>query len=232
MKHLIETANPSGLAITEYDRLILNSTTNDVLVRGRGVNTEYVDLGLSVKWAKCNLGAKTETDYGSYFMWGSTKANTPDECTWAKAPFNNGSSDYDEVYFNSVKGTVCPNGILAKGYDAASQIMGGDWRMPTQDEFQELIDNTNKEWTTINGVNGYKFTSNKEGYQNNSIFIPAAGFCNNGSVLGVGGNGGVWSPSLDTSDPNRAWYLGLGSGDCGVYGSSRCFGRSVRGVRK
>ena len=164
-------------------------------------------------------------------MWGSTKANTPDECTWANAPFNGGASDYDSRYFNSVKDTVCPNDILAKGYDAATQIMGEGWRMPTQSEFQELIDNTNKEWAQVNGVDGYKFTSIKEGYQNNSIFIPAAGYCYGGSVEDVGSYGDVWSSSLSASDPYNAWNLGFDSGNCGMGSRNRCSGLPVRGVR-
>ena len=231
MKHLIETIDSSSLPIVEYDRLILNSTTNDVLVRG-GVNTEYVDLGLSVKWAKCNIGAETETDYGDFFMWGSTKANTPDECVWEHAPFNGGNTSYNADAFNKVKDTACPNGILAKEYDAAAQIMGGDWRMPTQSEFQELINNTTKEWTQVNNVNGYKFTSNKEGYQNNSIFIPASGFRSGSSFVSRGTDGFVWSSSLLTSGPGGAWGLYFGSGNCGMDYGSRYYGQSVRGVRK
>ena len=105
---------------------------------------EYVDLGLpsGLKWATMNIGAETETDYGDYFMWGSTTPNTASVGAWAICPFNNHNTDYDEEYFKSVKDTVCPNGILAKEYDAAAQIMGGDWRMPTKTEFRELIDNT------------------------------------------------------------------------------------------
>ena len=230
MKHLIETIDSSSLPIVEYDRLILNSTTNDVLVRG-GVTYEYVDLGLSVKWAKCNIGAETETDYGDFFMWGSTKANTPDECVWEDAPFNGGNTSYNADAFNKVKDTACPNGILAKEYDAAAQIMGGDWRMPTQTEWQELLNNTDKLWTTINGVNGYKFTSNKEGYQNNSIFIPAAGNCCGGSVYDVDSSGYVWSSSLYTSYPGNAWNLYFNSGNCNMSNRTRYYGQSVRGVR-
>ena len=232
MKHLIETIDSSSLPIVEYDRLILNSTTNDVLVRG-GVNTEYVDLGLpsGLKWAKCNIGAETETDYGDFFMWGSVTPNTPDECTWAKAPFNGGASDYDSGYFNSVKDTVCPNNVLAKEYDAATQIMGSDWRMPTQTEIQELLDNTKHEWVTNyngTGVNGRQFTSKING---NTIFIPAAGDCRGGSVSLVGNYGRVWSSSLYTSDPYNAWYLYFSSG-CRMYNINRYYGQSVRGVRK
>ena len=206
------------------------------------INTEYVDLGLpsGLKWAKCNIGAEKESDYGIMFAWGQTdnavatkfvdSKNYP--YNWAKAPFNGGYAEYNADAFNQVKDTACPNGILAKKYDAAAQIMGGDWRMPTKDEIQELIDNTDKLWTTINGVNGYKFTSIKEGYQNNSIFIPAAGSCGGGSVSGVGDGGNVWSSSLYTSSPYDAWYLSFSSGGCNMNRSSRCNGQSVRGVRK
>ena len=191
---------------------------------------EYVDLGLpsGLKWAKCNVGAETETDFGDYFMWGSTEPNNNTTCDWEHVPFNNGSLEYDSAYFDSVKDTVAPNGSLAKEYDAASQVMGGDWRMPTKDEIQELLDNTIKEWAQVNGVNGYKFTASN----GNSIFIPAAGYCNYGSVDGVGSNGGVWSSSLYASYPDYAWRLYFDSGSCTMSNSSRCYGRSVRGVRK
>ena len=192
-------------------------------------SNEYVDLGLpsGLKWAKCNVGAESETDYGDYFMWGSVTPNTADECTWAKAPFNNGDSYYNADAFKLVKNTVCPNGILTKEYDAASQIMGGGWRMPTKDELKELIDNTMNEWTQVNGVNGRKFT----GSNGNYIFIPAAGLCDDGSVYDVGSNGYVWSSSLYTSDLYNAWNLYFRSGDCGMDGSNRYGGITVRGVR-
>ena len=169
-------------------------------------------------------------------MWGSTKANTPDECTWANAPFNNGSISYNSTYFNSVKDTVCPNNVLAKKYDTATQIMGGDWRMPTKAELKELIDNTNSVWVEDykgSGVNGRNFTSKKEGYQDNSIFIPAAGYCfGYDSVGDVGYYGGVWSSSLGPSNSNGAYDLGFGSDYCGVGYYDRSYGQSVRGVRK
>ena len=189
---------------------------------------EYVDLGLSVKWAKCNIGAATETEYGNYFMWGSTRPNTADECVWEHAPFNGGYSGYNADAFNKVKDTVCPNGVLAKGYDAAAQIMGGDWRMPTEAEFQELLNKTTNEWTQLNGVNGRKFTASN----GNSIFIPAPGRCEDGSVNNVGYNGYVWSSSLNTSDPYYAWCLSFSSGDCYMSSNGRDRGQSVRGVRE
>ena len=194
---------------------------------------QFVDLGLpsGLKWAKCNVGAETETDYGDYFMWGSITPNTTDACIWANAPFNNGSSSCNKTYFNSVKDTVCPNGILAKEYDAAAQIMGDDWRMPTRDEFQELLDNTDNEWIEDfngSGVNGRKFTSKTNG---NSIFIPASGVRSGSAFCYQGIFSHVWSSSLVTEFPFSAWNLYFNSG--GIFAQStsgRYFRFAVRGV--
>ena len=200
--------------------------------QGGGVTYEYVDLGLSVKWAKCNVGAEKEKDAGLYFDWGETtgytasQVGTDKEFSWSAYKYENGGSDLTK--YNQSDGKT----VLESADDAATQIMGSDWRMPTKDEFQELLDNTDKLWTTINGVSGYKFTSIKEGYQNNSIFIPAAGYCYNGSVYSVGNYGDVWSSSLNTSSPNHAWSLGFNSRYWNMNNGSRCNGRSVRGVRK
>ena len=207
------------------------------------INTEYVDLGLpsGLKWATMNVGAEKESDYGIMFAWGQTdnavatkfvdSKNYP--YSWATYEHCNGSYNTLTKYNNTGSyGTVDNITTLEPGDDAATQIMGGDWRMPTDAELQELVNNTTNEWTQVNGVNGYKFTSNKEGYQNNSIFIPAAGLCNGGSVYDVGGSGHVWGSSLGTSYPYYAWYLGFDSGSCYVYDGNRFRGQSVRGVRK
>ena len=196
---------------------------------------EYVDLGLpsGLKWAKCNVGATSETDYGDYFQCGSTEPNTADECTWADAPFNNGLDSYNEEYFTTHKSEwLDSKDNLKSEFDAARAIMGGDWRMPTKAEIQELIDYTTNEWFTNyngTGVNGMKFTHKTD--TSKYIFIPAAGYCNDGSVYNVG-CGYVWSSSLGTSYPYYAWYLGFDSGSCYVYDGNRFRGQSVRGVRK
>ena len=221
-----QTAFDNAKSTLDKPNMSLVTETGNVysLAVGGGVTYEYVDLGLSVKWAKCNVGAKTETEYGDYFMWGSTKANTADECTWENSPFND---------FDSVKDTVCPNGILAKEYDAAAQIMGGDWRMPTSVEFDDLIGGTTNEWMPNyngTGVNGWKFTSRAD--TSKYIFIPAAGYYADGLVNGIGGDGYVWSSSNYTSlyFPNFAWGLSFSSGVCANGGFNRYYGLPVRGV--
>ena len=194
---------------------------------------EFVDLGLpsGTMWAKCNIGASTETDYGNYYMWGSTTPNNASQCTWSNAPFNGGNvaDEYDESYFNSVKDTVCPNGILAKGYDVAYKTTNGAARMPTKTEFQELLSGTTKGWTQVNDINGWKFTSKTD--TSKYIFIPAAGSYYNGSEDNVGSHGRVWSSSLDASFPDSAWNLSFSSGNCSMDYNSRYRGLSVRAVR-
>src|SRR5574344_193283 len=142
---------------------------------------EYVDLGLpsGLKWAKCNVGAEKETDYGYYFMWGSTTPNTKTECNWVNAHFNNGLSDYDEEYFNIHKSEwLDSKDNLKPEYDAAYKATNGIARMPTHEDFQELLDNTINEWIEDyngTGVNGRKFTSKID--ESKHIFIPAADNC-------------------------------------------------------
>ena len=206
----------------------------------KAITYEYVDLGLSVKWATCNVGATSETEGGVYFQWGETSGisgsllgkYSDEDYSWGSYTYCNGSSNTLKKYNNkSSYGTVDNKSILESVDDAATQIMGSDWRMPTQAEWYELWNNTNSGWISNyngTGVNGRKFT----GSNGNSIFIPAAGDCGNGSVGDVGDNSIVWSSSLETSDPSNAWYLNFRSNGCGMSGSSRCYGRSVRGVRK
>ena len=234
MKNLIKTIDPSIFTKVTYDRVIYDALTDNVIVTGgeeeveEVITYEYVDLGLSVKWATMNVGAKTEEDYGHYYMWGSITPNTPDECNWANTPFNNGATSYDTTYFNSVKDTVIPNKVLAKEYDVAVQIMGGDWRMPTKDECQELYKNTTQSWVTINGVNGRKFTSKTD--TSKYIFIPAAGYYYNGSVSEVGAYGYIWSSTI-SSPYSKARFLRFRSSTCGASTTERCYGMAVRGVR-
>ncbi len=201
---------------------------------GQSSGIEWVDLDLpsGTYWAKCNIGATSETDYGDYFMWGSTTPNTNTICDWEHAPFNGGASDYDSNYFDQVKNTVCPNGVLAKGYDAAYKATEGIARMPTQPEFQELYDNTNKSWTTINSVNGMKFTSKTD--TSKYIFIPAAGSRSGSSAPVQGNYGWAWSSSLYTVSRDRAFHLDFGADAENFYpdaDSLRYEGLSVRPVK-
>ena len=197
---------------------------------------ELVDLGLpsGLKWATCNVGATSPEQYGKYFQWGDTVGYEGDEAkahsTWSTAPFNNGSSSYDSSYFASVSGTVCPNGVLAAQYDAATANLGKDYRMPTKAEYIELTANTTSAYTQVNGVNCLKLTSKTD--TSKSIVFPAAGYCNNGSFGSVGSYGDVWTSSLGSDGPSLAWYLYFGSGGVYLNDGSRYGGFSVRAVSK
>lgn len=211
----------------------------------KAITYEYVDLGLpsGLKWAKCNIGAASETDYGVFFQWGETGGisgslvgkYSDENYTDTTYKYCNGSSYRLTKYNNnSSYGTVDNKTTLETVDDAATQIMGSEWRMPTKDEFDELLNGTTNEWVTNykgTGVNGRKFTSKTD--TSKYIFIPAAGNCAYDSVIHEGVRNDVWSSSLNTSSPNCAWYLYSHSGDCYMSnGISRSNGLPVRGVHK
>lgn len=200
------------------------------------IEEHFVDLGLpsGIKWSKTNLGAVSETDYGNYYMWGSTEPNTADECNWANAPFNKGSDTFEKRYFNAHKSEWLDdndNDNLKPEYDAAYKATDGAARMPTKDDIQELIDNTIHEWVenfNNSNVNGMKFISKTD--ENKYIFIPAAGNYDDGSVDGVGKYGLIWSSSLYTLSTHKAWNLLLIVVFCRMFDGNRYGGRSIRPV--
>lgn len=185
---------------------------------------EYVDLGLSVKWATCNVGASKPEEYGDYFAWGETEPK--DYYDWSTYKWCNGTEETLTKYNNSSSyGSVDNKTVLEATDDAATANWGGSWRIPTDAELTELRENCTWTWTTQNGVNGYKVT----GTNGNSIFLPAAGF-RNFSLLAAGSEGGCWSSSRDTDYPNFACGLCfVSSGDVDWY-CGRYYGLSVRPV--
>ena len=195
---------------------------------------EYVDLGLpsGLKWAKCNVGAEKETDYGYYFQWGDTVNKGNSDCIWASYKYGD-CSKFSKYNTSTAFGETPDNKtILDIKDDAATHIMGGDWRMPTQNEFQELLDNTDNEWIenfNESGVNGRKFTSRID--TSKYIFIPASG-SRLGSLSAYQSSlGFVWSSSLYTSNPNCAWNLYFDSDDIATDDHDyRNYGHVVRGV--
>ncbi len=189
----------------------------------------YVDLGLSVKWATCNVGATTPEEYGDYFAWGET---TPNEYNfWDSYKYCNGAWNTMTKYcIDSEYGTVDNKTVLELTDDAAHVNWGGSWRMPTTAEQDELRDTNNCTWTWItqNGVNGYKVTSKKNG---NSIFLPAAGYLDDSNLSDTGSSGYYWSSSLDAGGYSFSAYNVYFDSDS-VYwsGNLRFVGQSVRPV--
>ena len=188
---------------------------------------EYVDLGLSVRWAKYNVGSTTPEGYGGNYAWGETESKTT--YNWSTYKWCNGSSSILTKYNNiSSYGTVDNKTTLDPEDDVAHVKWGGGWRMPTKSEQDELLNNCTWTWydsgnTEFNGVAGCKVTSNKSGYTDRSIFIPAAG----------GRFGGYWASSLKSDNPSSAWSLYFDSGShytTSGSGGSRIYGSTIRPV--
>ena len=187
---------------------------------------EYVDLGLSVKWATCNVGATKPEEYGGYYAWGETEEKY--DYDWYTYKWCNGSpSTMTKYCTNSSFGTVDNKTTLALEDDVAHVKWGGTWRMPTKAEQDELRNNCTWSWTTLNSVNGYKVTSKTNG---NSIFLPAAGG-RSGTNLNLSGSlGYYWSGSLYESYGSLACYLYFYGGDYDWRSYFRYYGLTVRPV--
>lgn len=177
---------------------------------------ESVDLGLpsGTLWARYNVGATSETDYGDLFAWGVTDPYRLNGTT----PIDN-TSNYASSYANKIQHDLYPN------EDAATVKWGKGWKMPTKAQFDELYNNTTYTWTTIGGVNGGKFTASNGNY----IFFPAAGDVYGGSLHGRGSYGDYWSRSFNSS--SNAWRLDCDSSERSVDARGRNLGFSVRAVR-
>ena len=169
-----------------------------------------VDLGLSVKWASCNVGALFPEDYGNYYAWGETEPK--EEYTQENSlTYGLGISELQ------AQGYIDSEGNLTPSHDAATANLGGNWRMPTIKEWQELVDNCTWTWTGY----GYKVT----GPNGNHIFLPAAGYRYGSSLYDAGF---YWSSTPDESF--YAYYLYFSSGGLHVGWSDRDYGLSVRPV--
>ena len=192
---------------------------------------DWIDLDLpsGTKWATCNIGATSPEGYGDYFAWGETSSK--ENYYWSTYRYSNGYYyDLTKYCNNSSFGY---NGFtdnlttLESSDDAATANWGSDWRMPTQTELQELIDNCTVTWTTQNGVNGCLFT----GINGNSIFLPAAGYHLDNNLQHAGSRGLYWSSSLVLDTPYRAWRLDFSSDDYYIGGNyDRYDGRTIRPV--
>ncbi len=199
-------ANGSGTTYKAGDKLVVTADVTLYAQWNDGANGhEYVDLGLSVKWALCNVGASSSTERGDYYAWGETETKS----TYA-------SNNY----------YIWAGSDLSSSYDVASAKMGGNWRMPTQKEMKELRDNCDWTWTTtVNGEKGYLVKSKKNGY---SIFLPAAGYREGTGLYKANEMGCYWSKSSD----NRSYAYGMqfNVGELNVYGCTTYQGYSVRAV--
>lgn len=147
---------------------------NDSVVSGGTIvinGHEAVDLGLSVKWATCNVGASSPEEYGGYYAWGETVEK--EDYSWNSYKWSNGSSTSMNKYCAySSYGKIDDKTVLELEDDVANAKWGDSWRMPTREEMSDLLTKCTWEWTTYNGVEGRLVT----GPNGNSIFLPYTGY--------------------------------------------------------
>ena len=169
---------------------------------------EYVDLGLSVKWATCNVGASKPEEAGCHYAWGELEEK--DNYIVENYKFYDSDDYYRINKYNSNSldgkdGFTDDKMILDPEDDVAHVKWGGKWRMPTAEEWEELIEDCTWEWVKVNGMGGYRISGKKPGYKDRSIFLPASG-----SYLRMdnefdlyGKTGDYWSSSRSTDNYYR-----------------------------
>ena len=207
--------------------------------------TQAIDLGLpsGILWANMNVGATTEEGYGQYFAWGETTgygSDTNDGHFFNWYRYKWGTDTSLKKYCSSTQnGTVDNKTVLELSDDAARTIWGGDWRMPTSEEFKELLDNTTQERTTVNGINGIRLTSKING---NSVFLPASGYRKDNEIKLYESGAYYWTSSIymykdygtSTFKPFDTYASAYGFNATGnIYGpteNSRYYGLGIRAV--
>lgn len=190
---------------------------------------EYVDMGLSVKWATLNIGAQQPEGYGHYYAWGEQEERN--SYTWTTYSHCTGS------YLNMTKYVVQSNTSSNFGAvdhiqtlelvdDVANTEWGGDWRMPTNEEWYELAVSCTWVWTSRNGINGYEVIADN----GNSIFLPAAGSKNYSTLFNANACGYYWSSSLYEAKANNAYHLYFDSTTGNTTYRYRYYGHTIRAV--
>ena len=193
---------------------------------------EWVDLGLpsGLKWAAWNVGATKPEEFGLYFQWGETQGYTgitdTKQFSWTDYTLCDGTQD-NMTKYNATDGLT-----TLEAADDAVIATDSSCRMPTEAELKEFTVNTTPKWVDdYNGtrVAGYIFTSKVNG---NSIFVPAAGFCYDGSVVNVGRDGFLWLSSLNLSGVKFAFCLYFYPNSVYVHLNKRGYGLPVRAVKE
>ena len=192
----------------------------------------YVNLGLpsGTKWATCNIGASKPEEYGGYYAWGET--STKSDYYWDTYKYGydwNKLTKYCTDSYYGKDGFIDNKTELDLDDDVAHKQWGGHWRMPSKEQFEELLSNTTSQWVTVNGKEGSLFTASN----GNSIFLPAAGVRDDTSRYDEGSYGGYWSRTLHADGPASAYglYFYSDSVFVGDYGRGRrYYGPTVRPV--
>ena len=177
------------------------------VVPGGAQVPELIDMGLSVKWASFNLGASKPEEYGYYYAWGETEQKSL--YRWSTYKWCEGSNKtltkYNNLAEYGFNGFVDNKMELDPEDDAASVLLGAPWRIPTMEEWTELVDNSTWTWTTENGINGFRVVSTVNG---RSLFFPAAGYgpyMDNNLAAGLAAR--YWSSTLVDFEPSSAYAI-------------------------
>ena len=206
------------------------SEIDSVYISGKEPLHQYVDLGLSVKWASCNMGASKPEEYGDYYSWAETWPK--DEYSWFTYCHGNGDERNRKITkynTNKLRGDVDNMTLLDLNDDAAFVKWGAPWHVPTKENMDELRTKCTWTWTTLNGVIGYRVTSKVKGYTDRSIFLPAAGIMQNQYLLEEGYRGCYWANSL-TNEPMNANMLMLEERRPYESAATRSYGCCIRPV--
>lgn len=192
----------------------------------------WVDLGLpsGLLWANCNLGADSPEEYGNYYAWGEVapKENYSQRAYVHSYGEAHGYTKYCYSASHGYDGFTDTLTLLTPSDDAATMLLGDGARMPTKEEWEELLNECDSRWDTQNGVKGRRFT----GPNGNRLFLPAAGERWDDTLTYRNSVGRYWSASLWMDYPNRAWALDFDFLSRHMYYYPREIGLSVRAVRE
>ena len=248
----VTMVNESG---AEFEKTVTKSCTisRNVVNRMAPLLTDFpsifvpeaIDLGLSVKWAACNLGARVQEGIGDYYAWGEMvpyyvegqgNMNPPQwgyhyESGYSSASYRFINGTKLNMYNNDgEKGSVDNKIVLQHEHDVAMNLLGEEWRIPTPEQWQELIDNCYWSWKTVNGVTGLMLRGKKSGYNSTYLFIPVTGV-REGKNLKNSTSGYYWTSALYTTDPMYAQTMYIDDIDKALSHSMRYFGLAIRPVK-
>lgn len=218
-KSIVLKANAIGsLEVIVTDEKFRKEQKINMTIIDFGLSTaNAIDLGLSsgLKWASCNLGATKPEEFGDYYAWGETEKK--ESYDWSTYIHCDGTAKSCHDLGGDISGT---------SYDVAHAKWGGTWRMPTNEEMKELIDECKHKWVQVNDVYGIRFT----GPNGNSIFLPATGYRNAANLQSQDNQGCYWLGTSLSTYNFFAYSLKISSEVVNTNSMYRYYGLCVRPV--
>ena len=231
--------DPYSLHMTMKEKKVVASTRSE-----RGTHDKVQLWAGGPYWATTNIGAERPEDYGYYFWWGDTVGYKREGNVWVASDGSTSHFSFcveNTPTYNKGVGTlkregwITTEGVLALEHDAAHVHWGGDWRIPTEQELEDLHKKCDWKWVTVNGVKGY-LVSGKGAYASNNIFLPCTGAGAGASMRYLFGDcistGFYWSSVPDSDYHGRySWYFSLHSRGLYTNYGHRHYGQPVRPVQ-